>query len=582
MEDVNMKKIYRVFFYMIAAAVLSACSDLLVKDPQDKLTPEAYFTSDKDCELYTNEFYLIFPGAGSIYSENADYIITRDLSDEVRGTRLVPSSSSLWSWTRLRDINFFLEHSHQCSDIAVRTNYEALARFFRAYFYFNKVRYYGDVPWLDKTLTALDEDLYKGRDSRQVVFQHMLEDIDFAIENLTKTKHVHSVTRWTALALKSRMCLFEGTFRKYHGIEGWEEILTAGVEASETFIKSSGYVIYSSGATPYRDLFNAVSSNSSEIILTRSYSSSLGLTHDVNGFYTSPTMSRSGVAKDVVDMYLMADGSRFTDIAGHEKMQFVQEMQDRDPRLAQTIRTPGYTRVGSTDRVAPNMAATVTGYQITKYVGSAKYDTYNSSETDLPLFRTAEVYLNYAEMRAELGALTQEDLDLTVNKIRSRAGMPGMSMAASNANPDPYLMDAVTGYPNVSGPMTGVILEIRRERTVELICEGFRYWDIMRWKAGKRFERPFLGMYFPGPGSYDLDNNGKTDFVIYDGARPAEEEGVVYLSLKEVNLSEGTSGNIMVHSDIERHWNEDRDYLYPIPSDEITLTYGNIKQNPLW
>lgn len=577
-----MKTIYRIICLLPAVMTLTACRDFLVKDPQDKLTPEAYFKSEKDCELYTNEFYLIFPGGASIYSENSDYIITRDLTDEVRGTRLVPASSSLWNWNRLRDINFFLEHSNQCSDIAVRTKYEALARFFRAYFYFVKVRYYGDVPWLDKTLTALDEELYKGRDSRQDVFKHMIEDVDFAIENLTKTKHVHSVTRWTALALKSRMCLFEGTFRKYHGIEGWEEILAAGVEASESFIKSSGYVIYSSGATPYKDLFNAVSSNSTEVILTRSYSSSLGLTHDVNGFYTSPTMSRSGIAKDIVDMYLMADGSRFTDLPGHETMQFVQEMQDRDPRLAQTIRTPGYTRVNSSDKVAPNMAATVTGYQITKYVGSAKYDSYNSSETDLPLFRTAEVYLNFAEMKAELGTLSQADLELSVNKLRSRAGMPNLYMDQANANPDPYLMDAVTGYPNVSGPMTGVILEIRRERTVELICEGFRYWDIMRWKAGKRFERPFLGMYFPGPGSYDLDNNGKIDFVIYDGPRPAEDEGVVYLSLKEANLSEGTSGNIMIHSDIERHWNEDRDYLYPIPSDEITLTYGNIKQNPLW
>lgn len=582
MEGTIMKKIYSILIYAAAAVTISSCSDFLVKDPQDKLTPEAYFKSEKDCELYTNEFYLIFPGGASIYSENSDYIITRDLTDEVRGTRLVPASSSLWNWNRLRDINFFLEHSNQCSDIAVRTKYEALARFFRAYFYFNKVRYYGDVPWLEKTLTALDKELYNGRDSRQVVFNHMMEDIDFAIENLTKTKHVHSVTRWTALALKSRMCLFEGTFRKYHGIKGWEEILAAGVEASESFIKSSGYVIYSSGATPYKDLFNAVSSNSTEVILTRSYSSSLGLTHDVNGFYTSPTMSRSGIAKDVVDMYLMADGSRFTDLPGHETMQFVQETQDRDPRLAQTIRTPGYTRVNSSDKVAPNMAATVTGYQITKYVGSAKYDSYNSSETDLPLFRTAEVYLNFAEMKAELGTLTQADLDMSVNKIRSRAGMPDLSMDQANANPDPYMMDAVTGYPNVSGPMAGVILEIRRERTIELICEGFRYWDIMRWKAGKRFERPFLGMYFPGPGSYDLDNNGKIDFVIYDGTRPAEEEGVVYLSLKEANLSNGTSGNIMIHSDIERHWNEDRDYLYPIPSDEITLTYGNIKQNPLW
>lgn len=124
-----MKTINRILFFLPAVMSLASCSGILIKDPQDKLTPEAYFTSEKDCELYTNEFYLIFPGAGSIYSENADYIITRDLSDEVRGTRLVPASSSLWNWDRLRDINFFLEHSHQCQDVAVRTKYEALARF---------------------------------------------------------------------------------------------------------------------------------------------------------------------------------------------------------------------------------------------------------------------------------------------------------------------------------------------------------------------------------------------------------------------------------------------------------------------
>lgn len=577
-----MKNIQYIIYLSIAAVFAVACDDFLVRTPKDKITPETYFTGETDCALYTNEFYLAFPGASSMYGESADYIIRTTVSDEVRGARLVPATSGLWNWESLRTINFFLEHSGQCSDVTVRNKYVALARFFRAYFYFDKIKYYGDVPWIDRTFTAQDEGLYQGRDDRKYVFEKMLEDIDYAIEHLTTTKSVYTVTKWTALALKSRMCLFEGTFRKYHGIEDWEEVLTAGVDASKKFIKSSGYAIYTGGSAPYRDLFTFQNSNSSEVILARAYSSNLGLTHDANGWFTSPTMGRSGLAKDVVNMYLMADGSRFTDIEGYDKMTFEDETKARDPRLAQSIRTPGYTRIGSNAKVAPNLAACITGYQITKYVCSTKYDSYNTSENDFPLFRTAEVYLNHAESMAELGTLTQSELDLTVNKIRARVGMPSLNMDAANADPDPYLQDAVTGYTGVTGPNTGVILEIRRERTVELLCEGFRYWDIMRWKAGKRFERPFLGMYFPSIGSYDLDSDGNIDFVIYSGTKPEEVEGVVYMSADEANLSEKNSGNLTIHADIERNWNEDRDYLYPIPTDEITLTYGKIKQNPNW
>ncbi len=571
---------YLILLLGMPAAV--SCEDFLTRLPQDELTPETYFTTEAECQLYTNEFYNLFPEGSGVYGETDDYIIPLQLSNEVIGNRTVPSTSGSWNWDRLRDINFFMEHSYQCEDENVRLQYEGLARFFRAYFYFEKVKRYGDVPWVDTPLAAEDPQLYKGRDDRKTVMQHILEDIDFAINNLPTARNVYRVTKWTALALKSRIFLFEGTFRKYHGLGDWESCLEEAVSAGEAFINTSGYTLYSTGSAPYRDLFTLLESDETEIILSRAYTASIGLVHDVNGRFTSISMGRPGIAKDVVNMYLMKDGSRFTDKAGYATMDFYEECQDRDPRLAQTIRTPGYTRIGSAVPVAPDMAATMTGYQIIKYVGSATYDSYNTSENDLPIFRTAEVYLNVAEAKAELGTLTQPDLDLTVNRIRARAGMPSLDMAAANADPDGYLMSESTGYTGVTGENTGVILEIRRERTVELIAEGFRYWDIMRWKAGKRFERPFYGMYFDGPGNYDLDRNGSVDFVIYEGTAPSAQEGVVYMSLEQANLSEGTHGYLTCHGDIARHWDEGKDYLYPVPTDDIVLTEGAITQNPGW
>ena len=580
------KNITMNFRYMILAVMLlalTACEDFLTRRPKDELSPDTYFKTETECQLYTNNFYTILPAATDFYQEDDDYIIPNSLSTKVIGNRVVPTTSGTWNWNMLRQINFFLSRSHQCEDNDVRERYEALARFFRAYFYFEKVKRYGDVAWVDEPIDANDKTLYRGRDPRAMVMENVLDDIDFAIENLPSGKDVYRVTKWTALALKSRIFLFEGTFRKYHGLEGWDDCLKESAAASLKFINESGYGIYKSGTTPYQSLFTLAHSDRSEVILTRAYKQSISLVHDANGAFTSTTSSRNGLAKDVVDMYLMSDGSRFTDKPRYDAMDFYDETQNRDPRLAQTIRTPGYTRMGDTELLAPNMAAVTTGYQPIKYVCEKKYDSYQTSENDMPVFRTAEVYLNYAEARAELGELNQTDLDISVNKIRARVSMPAINMDQANADPDPYLLDETTGYPNVTkSDFTGVILEIRRERTVELILEGFRYWDIMRWKEGKRFERPFYGMRLDGVGEYDLDRNGTVDFVVYEGDAPATAQGVVYKSLSELNLSSGTEGNIVLHSDIKRSFDESKDYLYPIPTEDIVLTQGVVKQNPGW
>lgn len=570
--------------FLSAAIACISCEDMLDYQPKDRLSPDTYFRTETDCELWTNNYYTVFPSAEGIYSEPYDVIVRDVLADEISGVRKPMPTDDNWNWEKLREMNFFLSRASQIEDESVRLEYEGLTRFFRAYFYFEKVKRYGDVPWVDRPLGSDEEELYKGRDSRELVMEKVMEDVDFAIANLPEVQNVYRVTRWTARALKSRIALFEGTFRKYHGLDGYEEFLQACVNASEPFL-TGPYSIYTSGSTPYQDLFTSQNAIETEIILARAYTSAIsGMTHDVNGHLTGATMGRPGMTRNVVNMYLMRDGSRYTDQADYATKTFVEECKNRDLRMAQTLRTPGYKRIGGSKELAPDLSRSTTGYQLIKYLTEEKYDANKASTNDMPLFRLAEVLLNYAEAKAELGTLKQADLDNTIRPLRVRAGLPDLDMEEANANPDPYLSSSETGYANVTGANKGVILEIRRERTLETPMEGLRYWDIMRWKEGKRFEKPIEGLYFPGTGEYDLDGNGSVDVYIYDTEKaPGNSADVLYLKLgSDIVLSGETSGNVLAHSTQQRIWNEERDYLYPIPTDDRVLTQGAISQNPGW
>ena len=570
--------------FLSAAIACISCEDMLDYQPKDRLSPDTYFKTETDCELWTNNYYTVFPSAEGIYSEPYDVIVRDVLADEISGVRKPMPTDGNWNWKKLREMNFFLSRASQVEDESVRLEYEGLTRFFRAYFYFEKVKRYGDVPWVDRPLGSDEEELYEGRDPRESVMEKVMEDVDFAIANLPEVQNVYRVTRWTARALKSRIALFEGTFRKYHGLDGYEEFLQACVNASEPFL-TGPYSIYTSGSTPYQDLFTSQNAIGTEIILARAYTSAIsGMTHDVNGHLTGATMGRPGMTRNVVNMYLMRDGSRYTDQADYATKTFVEECKNRDLRMAQTLRTPGYKRIGGSKELAPDLSRSTTGYQLIKYLTEERYDANKASTNDMPLFRLAEVLLNYAEAKAELGTLKQADLDNTIRPLRVRAGLPDLDMEEANAHPDPYLSSSETGYANVTGANKGVILEIRRERTLETPMEGLRYWDIMRWKEGKRFEKPIEGLYFPGTGEYDLDGNGSVDVCIYDTEKaPGNSADVLYLKLgSDIVLSGETSGNVLAHSTQQRIWIEERDYLYPIPTDDRVLTQGAISQNPGW
>ena len=570
-----MKTIYLIFGFLISVMMISCDLDRI---PEDTMSPETFFSSESELELWTNYFYNQFDNAESLTGLNADDNIDNALGDLMMGQRS-PFDESGWSWSMLRSINYYLQNSSNCDDEEVRKSYDGVAYFFRAYFYFNKVRRYGDVPWYNQVLTSADAELlFQPRDDRALVMDSVISDLDKAIEMLPTTKSAERVTKWTALALKSRVALYEGTFRKYHGLSNSEKYLNHAVDASADFIQSNQYSIYNTGSEPYRFLFNdaAKSRNlTSEVILWKVHSTAANL---MNGIQFNISNSRQAFTRRFVNHYLMADGTPYTDQEGWETKLFTEEVSDRDPRLAQTILTPGYIQTGETTPTV-NLMNSHTGYQPIKFVAEEAYDGANKGVINFAYFRSAEVLLNYAEAKAELGTITQNDLDISINKLRTRAGMPSLSLAAANGSIDPLM---VAYYPSVTtSAHTGVILEIRRERTIELAMEGFRQWDLLRWKEGAAFADNFEGIYFPGPGEYDMDGDGTSDLLIYEDA--AGSFGGKKMKLNaDIFLSSGTSGFVTALIEQKMDWNEGRDYLWPIPASERVLTGGKLTQNPGW
>jgi len=591
-----MEKIVRILSFAVLFGVLSGCSkDALDKQPLSEIPEGGYFRNAQDLEFFTNPLYTMLNMNDRLQS---DHLVQMTLSDMIIGgdRRTVPNSGGGWDWVHLRRINTLLARVNQCKDEAAVLKYSAVARFFRAMFYFNMIKQFGDVPWYDTELSSSDKSLYKPRDPRELVMTKMIEDVDYAIANLPTQASVFRVNKWTALALKARFCLYEGTFRKYQGGNEANKYLELSAAAAKKLMDENGnqYRLFTTGGQDkaYFTLFSQDNANPAEYILAIDYSSSPRVNHDASSFTMSAAQGRPSYTKKFVNTYLMKDGTRFTDQPGWQTMTFLDEVKDRDPRLSQSIRNPKFTL--SDNKPFPNkFAISVDGYHPIKFLQDETkgYDVrVGYSSNDLPVFRYAEVLLNYAEAKAELGTLTQGDIDISIKLLRDRVGMPNLDMGAANANPDPYLSSAATGYKNVTAGNQGVILEIRRERAIELVQEGFRIDDLVRWKAGYCIDQPLVGIYFPGAGAYDLTGDGKTDLILYNkgGTKPPSQVGVEMYEIGTpvsnggIILTEGTKGNVFFHSNITlAGFNEQRDYFYPIPINERSLNH-NLAQNPGW
>lgn len=592
------------YLMIIAAAALAFAScDMLDKKPLSEMSPESYFKTEQDLQLFSNTFYNnLLPK--SPYGYQSDHYVKQTMSDELHGGsyRIVPESGSGWSWGDLRKMNTLLSYIDNCEDEEAIVEYTALTKFFRTFFYFEKVKRFGDVPWIDVELGSADEALFNPRDNREVVMQHMLEDINYAIENLPAPTSQFRVNKYTALALKAQFCLFEGTFRKYHAGESTLKTLPADAASAEFYLReaadaakqimdSGKYSLYTTGKPnqDYRDLFvqeNCEGIN--EFIFAIKFDYGLAIFHNSTAYGIASSQGRIGATRKFIDSYLMKDGTRFTDKPGYESLEFAAQVADRDPRLAQSFRTIGYTRIDGTDILAPDLNASCTGYQTIKWVMSCKAnggdsDRVDRSTSDLPVYRLGEILLIYAEAKAELGELTQEDLNVSINLLRKRVGMPSLTM---DVTADPYLTSATTGYTNsklAANSQYALILEIRRERAIELAQEANNRWyDLVRWREGKCVDQPFYGLYFPGPGEYDINGDGKLDYCLYEGDVKPDSKATSILKIgSEILLSNGKSGYVEPHKGETHSFNESRDYYYPIPINERSLN-PNLTQNDGW
>ena len=527
-----MKKVY----YIASMSLLlgfSACNnDFMDLYPEDKINDETYWKTESDLKNFANQFYTTLDNTGIYNSDNAsDNQAPQSKDDFVWSDYTIPTAGGGWAkgdWANIRSCNYFLSRYHTVEGNAEKINqYVGEIYFFKAKFYYEKVLRFGDVPWLTTDLTTSSEELYNPRNDRGAVIDSIYACLDKASEWLPETMQDSRLSKYAALTLKSRVCLFEGTWRKYRNLENADKYLRISVDAAEKIINSGNFTVYSTGniEDDYHALFNQQDySNNKEAIFFAAYVTDKRM----NNRPRTVREAKTGMTKDFVESFL-CDDVKFTD-----------EFENRDPRLKQCIYTPerpiAILADGSEEYenspVFSNLSNT--GYRLYKmYSPLAEDNEYIKCTLDDLIYRYGEVLLNYAEAKAELGECDQAVLDKTINKLRDRVGMKHLTTDVGFTDPN---------WPAWEVPISPLLNEIRRERRVELACEGLRWNDLCRWKAGKLLEniKTYLGPRDPATGEYR---------VVYPG--------------------------------MTRTW-YDRLYLYPIPTDEFTYNPNLLPQNPGW
>ena len=574
----------KIFLFFAAGLLLTSCSDLLDTEPYDQFTKQNYFTSENNVKLFANYFYNTFTGYGS---GSGDYYFNT-LNDDQASTGItnwtftsVPGTSGAWNtpYVEIRRANTLIANVPGIASMsdAAKNNWIGIGRLYRAWQHYKLVRAYGDCYYVDKELDATDEDiLYGPRQPRNDVMDKVLEDLNFAVGNITADDGSKvAYNKWVALAMKAEICLFEGTYSKYvtNNLNRATTYLTEAKNACLEIMNSGKYSLNSD----YKSNFDSEDlSKNPEMILYKHYV--LGVMGHGTIDYTCGSTQVNGMTKDAFDSYLFTDGKPLAltsmdksdkgvvvsidDNSGYGEAKHIdisEVLANRDPRLSAAVDPilqfpgSGYARFGGAQSTSS------TGYGVMlfdneKYAKDANGKDTNGNRqstygnySDAPIFWYAEILLNYAEACAELGSCTQADLDKSINLLRDRVNMP-------------HLTTAVAADPANNMGVSPLIWEVRRERRVEMMyCMNDRYYSLQRWNQldkldTQKYPNLSRGAYVMG---FDAEGVKLTDVDI-------DADG--YINCKN-------NGAERIYSDKYR--------LFPIPNDQANLN-PQIGQNPGW
>lgn len=572
------------FLGLAAMATLTACDDLLNDNryPQSVQTSNDEFWSNaSNVRNECNYFYELFSGYGNGSSLGEFYApgVNDNQTSATGGANLanwkninVPTASSSWNnpYIYIRRANLIIQgvEGSTLTD-ADKTNYTAIARLVRGWQYYALVRAYGDVPLVKGVLDPSNPEeylvLFEARTPRNTVMDYALEDINYAVTNIATAKSKNAFSQDLAKAIKSEVCLYEASYARYHA----KDEARAKTYYNEVVAAAGDLVAAYPIGDDYQALYNSfrkVLSANPEVIFMKEYEKDVFMHATVD--YTSSSTPISGITKDLFDSYLFKDGKPLAltsedksdlpvitveekevdgEIVKNYTLSIADLLEVRDGRLAATIDTCIYYAGHPYKRENSMLMTSVTGYGVKKFVNpemNYEYTTTVWNYTCAPLYWGALVGLDYAEAKAELGTLTDADLDKTINKMFARADLPAATVASLSSMNDPA---------NNMG-VSSLLWEIRRCRRCELVYDkDLRYWDLVRWHQLEL-----------------LDSDKHPN--IYLGANlsemPAEEQPAMvgdYMSAKSKGSRVFTN----------------REYLFPIPSGQIGLN-ENLTQNPGW
>jgi len=512
---------------------------------ETNLSDGSFWKSENDLKSATNYLYTFLPNlliTSDNWSDDGFAKAPNPISD---GSQLAPATSGNYSspYKLVRAATNIIVKASLAVDAGVPPAtadvYVAEARFFRAWAYFQLVQKFGDVPLI---LTLLKEDspeLMGPRTPKEQVYEAIYADLDYGIATLpTPTERGTSgygrITNTAALAFKARVALFEGTRAKFHQDGDPTTALSLAVEAAGKVMESGEHHLFNN----YFGLFQYEGEGfqNKENILVRQYGKRID--DNIVGYNCGTLINgATNATKALVDAYLMKDGLPIGISPSYTPPStFAETFVDRDERLNATVMKAGDPYFYSEPFQAPALVYHTTGYCPRKFVDSYTVGT-GVTFIDYPIIRYAEVLLIYAEALYELnGSISDADLDLSINLLRERADVHALS----------------NGFVQAHG--LDMRAEIRRERRVELAMEGFRYWDLIRWKTAEiELPKDVLGSYF-----FD-------DEVGFSTANP--------------NLNE--DHYILLQSSNNRRFDPDKDYLWPLPINELAIN-PQLEQNPGW